>query len=205
MGVAGADHAQLLSRTDTEIAVTIASGFEDLLQRIGALRADVRDRLRWVVVNGKPLGQDHALAGRFEDRVTELGANLDDAEQAALAGQDAALGELDLANARNALLECHRVVRQSARLFNLELASAHVLAALYQLAHEPDRRWTAWVGGVVDALADCRGHVEDLEDAVTACWAQWAEVASAMAAGGPKPERRLSRKIKARAARAAGQ
>lgn|SRR5262249_3126518 len=159
--------------------------------------ADLRKRLRWAVTNGKPLGDDHALAGRFEDWTTEMVTLMDDAEQAALDGQDAALGKLDLGTSGTATLRCHKSIRQCAKLFDIQLTSPQTVAALQRLESENQGRWTAWVRSVSEGLADCRAGLEAIEDAIIECWAEWSEVAVASAG---KSEKSAARPTKSRRA-----
>jgi len=171
--------------------MTLAASFENLLRCIGQLRADLRERLRWAVLNDKPPGDDHALAGRFEDWITEMSTLMDDAEQAALIGQDAALGTLDLGRSGDAILQCHKSIRQCARLFDNRLTSPQTVAALERLQSEAQGRWTAWVRSVSEGLSDCRAALEEIDEAIIECWAQWSEVAVASAGKSDKPARHI--------------
>lgn len=177
--------------------MTLAASFENLLRCIGRFRGDLGERLRWAVLNEKPLGDDHALAGRFEDWTIEMTTLMDDAEQSTLNGQDAALGKLDLGSSGAAILRCHKSVRQCAKLFDIQLTSPETVAALGQLESQGHGRWTAWVRGVSEALADCRSGLEEIEDAIVECWAQWSEVAVASSGRSDKPGARPIRSRRA--------
>ncbi len=122
---------------------------------------------------------------------------MDDAEQAALKGQDAALGKWDLGSSGAAMLRCHKSVRQCAKLFDIQLTSPQTVAALGQLESQGHGRWTAWVRGVSEALADCRSGLEEIEDAIVECWAQWLEVALASTGKSDKPGARPIRSRRA--------
>jgi hypothetical protein len=181
--------------------MTLAASFENLLRCIGQFRADVRERLRWAVFNDKPLGDDHALAGRFEDWTTEMTTSMDDAEQAALIGQDAALGKLDLGASGAAILRCHKSIRECAKLFDIQLTSPQTVAALQRLESEGQGGWTAWVRSVSEGLADCRTGLEEVEDAIIECWAHWSEVAMASAGKSDEPGARPIRSRRTSVAR----
>jgi hypothetical protein len=171
--------------------MTLAASFENLLRCIGQFRADLRERLRWTVLNDKPAGHDHALAGRFEDWTTEMSTLMDDAEQAAMDGQDTAFGKLDLGGSGAAILRCHKSIRQCAKLFDNELTSPQTVTALEHLQSEGQGRWTAWVRSVSEGLADCRAALEQIDDAIIECWAQWSEVAVASAGKSDQPARHI--------------
>jgi hypothetical protein len=177
--------------------MTLAASFENLLRCIGQFRADLLERLRWAVTNDKPLGDDHALAGRFEDWTTEMATLMDDAEQAAIDGQDAAVGKLDLGTSGAATLRCHQFIRQCHKLFDIQLTSPQTIVALQHLESEGRGRWSAWVRSVSEGLADCRADLEAAEDAIIECWAQWSEVAVASAGQSDEP---AARPIKSRRA-----
>ena len=163
--------------------MTMAACFATLLHDIGELHACLRQRLQWAVLNARPMPGEHALAGRFEDWSLEIVSTIEDAEAAALRGEAAApAGAVDLGATSSTLIELHRIVRHAGRLFHSKLASSETLDLLRQLASaEETRLWAPWADIVTEALIHCREPLWRLEDTVAEAWAQWAEIACAVA------------------------
>ncbi len=172
--------------------MTIATSFEAVLLALEELRACASQHLQWTVLHARPPAGDHVLAGRYEDWAVEMIATTEEAEAAGLRGEAAAgLGAaLDLGGSADALVALHRTVRSLARRFHGGLASPEAHAALQALASgEESRAWAPWAGSVAEALGRCREPLETLEDRVADAWAEWAEIACAVAAE-PRQARR---------------
>src|SRR4051794_40163624 len=108
--------------------MTMAACFATLLHDIGELHASLKHRLQWAVLNARPMGGQHALAGRFEDWSLEIISAVEDAEAAGVRGEAAATtGAVDLGATSSTLIELHRIVRHSGRLFHSKLASTETL------------------------------------------------------------------------------
>lgn len=162
--------------------MTLAAAADGLVRSVQALRTDLKDRLLWAIVQGKPIESDHALASRMEDLTIEILADADELIQRVVAVPSGISRTAHLVETQQAITHCQAIIRKTSRRFGATIASWRMFAALEQLARDPERReWAGWVSGVGDAVVNCSNSLEDLEDALAASWVGWGELATAVA------------------------
>src|SRR5215813_9759714 len=158
--------------------MTLTGSFQDLGDKLERLRVALEEFLQWAVTQAKPVDEDHTLVSRYDDATSDLIGLIEEAGAAAQQGRQATMGEINLADARRALIACQgRMNRVSQRFFS-ELVSFESLKALESLAKERRKQWPQWVSGVKDALDRCRQPIDDVNQALFQCWQELSERAS---------------------------
>lgn len=156
--------------------MTLKASFQDLLDKLEHLGTTLEGVLQWAVTEAKPLEEDHVLVSRYDDAISDLIGLIEEAKAAAEEGQKAAVGEINLASTRRALIACQERVNQASQRFFSELVSFEALEALDSLRRERQKHWPEWVSGVKDALDRCRQPIQDVNhQALFQCWQELSE------------------------------
>jgi hypothetical protein len=146
---------------------SVAEGLEVLYRAM--------EGLHWAAVEGRPQPEDHALVNRLENTASDLMGWIREARQAVEAGHGSCGGAPDLANARQALMDCQARTSQVTWRFFRDVFSVETLHALDSLGREDPARWGEWVRGVEDALGHCPQPLEELYQALFQCWQELTE------------------------------
>src|SRR5262245_48840139 len=158
--------------------MTLTDSFQELVDKLECLRVTLEEFLQWAVTQGKPVDEDHVLVSRYDDATSDLIGLIEEARDAAHQGQQATIGQMDLACARLAQIACQERVNRVSQRFFSELVSFESLKALDSLAKERRKQWPQWVSGVKDALDRCRQPIDDVNQALFRCWQELTERAS---------------------------
>src|SRR5262245_20155194 len=143
------------------------------------------DALCVTVVEDRPLERSFAGRGldgpvaapveRAGDKVLEVDGWIAGAVEAAADCSRAVAHPLDVDGARRALIACHEKFSRAAQEFSSGLVSYERIAELKQFGEERGGEPRAWTNGVIAALEQCRGPIDDVNDALVLCWQELTE------------------------------
>jgi hypothetical protein len=148
----------------TEVDMSIDTMFGDLYAQHLRPAYEQLHQLR-TIVDDNP-SRDHVLVHLLADRLDETMGWLVDAEDAALAGQQAIQAPLDLDRARQALLLVEVNAQRCLQTFFCRLVDFETGAGLARVSRERGAEWRKWAGSVRGALEDSRGPLLELNQAL---------------------------------------
>jgi hypothetical protein len=151
--------------------------FRELCQRLDAMRTAMEDLSVCVRVD-RPSGSDVAFLDTLADRTEDLSALLGEAADSAAIGHQASKHPLDPDRARLALGLCQDRFNALARRFASELATYDIVTDLAGAADERGGEWPGWVASVREELRRCQTLIDDVNQALLACWEDVAERAA---------------------------
>jgi hypothetical protein len=154
--------------------MSVQISVEQAQARLSELREAV-SALRVTVTEDKPTGDEAVIVTWLDDMVTELEAELDEANKRLTGILESELGEGSLAGARSGLREAHRSVNRCSRLYVIKLAAHGAVERLAQMGRERGRAWRDWVGVVKSAIERCAEPLAAAQEAILDCWREIAE------------------------------
>jgi hypothetical protein len=167
--------------------MALETAFQELLENLEQLHVQVAKNLLWVIQECKPqeaeggvvessAPPDPYLAGRLEDLATELLGTLEEARSAAL---QAGPGYTNPAWTVHALIACQERFNQFTHQYQGELMSYEELDELKVFGTERGGAWLDWANNVKVELDRCRQPFFEVNQALFACWKEFAERTSA--------------------------
>jgi hypothetical protein len=151
--------------------------FRELCQRLGAMRTAMGDLSVCVRVD-RPTGSDVAFVETLADRTEDVSALVGEAADSAAIAYETSKHPPDADSARLALGLCQDRFNAVARRFASELAAYEVVTDLARAAQERGGEWPGWVTSVREGLARCQALVDEVNQALLACWEDLAERAA---------------------------
>jgi hypothetical protein len=154
--------------------VTIEQTFDDLLRRLAELQ-EALTSLGVTIDEDKPRHNDVALASLMSDAVLAASGFLDEARQAAAETLAAVSDNHGFDRARRALVRCQERFHRFAEQFASQLGSCARSDDLTSIAAERGKSWAKWVKVVKEALEQCRALIDEVREALFACWRELVE------------------------------
>ena len=130
-----------------------------------------------VTVGDKPPDEEAALADGFENVVLDMMGTLHEARKSALNARRAVGHPPDLDQARRALTQCHERFHRIEQQFASDLVSYEKLRELVRLGRSRRHEWIPWGQSVKLGIEQCRGPLEQSNQALASCWQELAEKA----------------------------
>jgi hypothetical protein len=154
--------------------VAVETTFENLVAKLGALR-EVVASLQITVVEDRPLKGSVLLVERLGDAVDDLRGLVEEALSAATEALEGVGNPLDEYRARNSLATANRRFIRLEYKFLVDEMSCDSLNELTKLGRHHGHEWLAWTGSVLQALTECRGPLQDVDDALLLSWQDLSE------------------------------
>ena len=154
--------------------MAVETTFQDLAAKLSALREAVAS-LQITVVEDRPLTGGVLLVERLGDAVDDLRGQAEETLAAATEALKAVGNPLDEYRARNSLALANRqFIRLEYKLLVDEMFCDN-LNELTKFSRQHGRQWLGWTGSVLHALAQCRGPLQDVDDALLLSWQDLSE------------------------------
>ena len=153
--------------------MTIERTFGDLSQRLQELQESLSG-LGVTIDEDKPRDDDVALASILSDAVLAAAGFLEEARQAAEEAQRAVADRCDTDLARRALIRCQKSFHSFGARFAAELCCCERLEDLKSVGQR-GQEWARWAAVAVESLEQCREQVEEIRNALFACWQELTE------------------------------
>jgi hypothetical protein len=132
--------------------------------------------VHWAAVEAQPSQETgHALVHHLDAATTDLQDMATTARYAVTASHRTVAAQQDLRSARQSLIVCQRQYIEMMRRFYSDLVAFDQIDDLYALESEREGEWAQWVVGVKDALKHCSQPLQDLGEALFACWQELTE------------------------------
>lgn len=147
---------------------------DDLFAALGVTVVEDRP-LERVLARGGVDGPAAAPVERAGDKVIEVHGWITGAVEAATECRGAVAPPIDVDGARRALAACHEKFSRAAQEFWCELVSYERIAELTEFGRDRGGESRAWSKGVVVALEQCRGPINDVNETLLLCWQELAE------------------------------
>jgi hypothetical protein len=151
--------------------MTLEAVCKDLNRRWQTLHDQLVDDVLWSVTETKP-DEEHTLAGRHTDAVTDLIAEVERAQNEMKALSE---GQPNIADAGRILTFCQERFHRIASVIFADLLSYQSIRKLRRFGRERPGAWHDWTEHLQKALHRCRGPMDDLSRALLDCWKEIAD------------------------------
>lgn len=152
--------------------MALESAITHVLERLQALH-EALAALHTTIAEDRPVHGDSALVEILSDSAENLVGWTAEAQQIARDGWHALLrGDGD--TTRRALAACHEQIIRVDRALRSDLLGYERLADLGRFGRTQGGEWRAWARIVHHALKSCQPPLFDVEDALLACWQEFA-------------------------------
>jgi hypothetical protein len=148
--------------------------FGELPDSIRKLR-DSMLGLQLTIREDLPLEGSVVLVDQFGDAVDDSLGWLEDSLAAAVEAQKYAKPPFDIDRARRALANCQEQFHRMEQRFGSDLISYEKLKDLTGFGRSRRGEWPGWVKSVRKGLDECRRPIENVSEALLACWQEIAE------------------------------
>lgn len=156
--------------------MALEDAFEQLHQSLESLY-DAADRLRMMITEDRPAGDDIVLFDLLGDAAIDNVGWLEEALTAASDCRKAIIPASDLRLARSSMITAHEKLLRVIEKFSSELGCYERMDELNNLGREFGDGWPGWVENIKKSLSDFRQPLLDCQRAFLACWkevtAQW--------------------------------
>src|SRR5215469_12499422 len=151
--------------------------FGELYGQARKLRDSLRT-LQLTIREDLPPQGSVALVDQFGDAVDDSLGWLDESLAAAAEAQRAVEPPVDIDRARHALTICQEQFHRVEGRFASDLISYEKLRDLTSFGRSRRGEWVGWVKSVRIGLEECRQPMDDISQALLACWQEIAERAA---------------------------
>jgi hypothetical protein len=151
--------------------MTLEAVCKDLAKQFQALHDQLVQDLLWTATETKP-EDEHSLATRYIDGITDLVAEVKDALSIC---QALSVAPPNLAQASHGLMACQDQYNKIARRLSGDFLSYQAVAKLRRFGRERGGAWSDWAGQIRKALNRCCRPMDNLSQAIFHCWQEIAD------------------------------